>query len=104
MLHDLYPLEEAAEKEEIIATRPGSWYYHDKAGTKQEGAVPSEQLALCALQSLPVASLWLVRGCQQRGSWARCSSGPFFIFFFLFFLSPFGLLTAARSHFRTRVR
>lgn len=87
MLHDLYPLEETAEKEEIIATRLGSWYYHDKAGTKEEGAVPAEQLPLRTLQSLPVASLCLVRGCQPHGSWARCSSGPFFIFLF-FFYSP----------------
>lgn len=85
------PLRKQAEKEEIIATRPGSWYYHDKAGTKQEGAVPAEQLALGALQSLPVASLGLVRGWQQHGSWARCSSGPFFIFFLIFFIPPWSI-------------
>lgn len=37
MLHDLYPLEETAENEEIIATRLGSQYYHDKARTEDEG-------------------------------------------------------------------
>ena len=58
MLHDLYPLEEMAENENIIATRQGSRYYHDKASTDEGWAVHTEQLPLPAVKSLAVSWGW----------------------------------------------
>lgn len=70
MLHDLYPLEEMAENEEIIATRLGSPYYHDKAGTDEGWAVHTEQLPLPAVKSVVVSSprTGLMRECQSPSS------------------------------------
>lgn len=60
MLHDLYPREEMAENEEIIATRLSSRYYHDKAGADEGWVVHTEQLLFPAsrLQWLPQGWNW----------------------------------------------
>lgn len=43
MLHDLYPREEMAENEEIIATRLGSQHFHEKGSADEGWAVHTEQ-------------------------------------------------------------
>lgn len=68
MLHDLYPREETAENEEIIATRLGSRYYHDKAGTDEgradEGALVTQFLYPAAAWG-PFSSLYYFFHCYN---------------------------------------
>lgn len=83
-----------AENEEIIATRLGSWYYHDKAGTDEGWAVHTEQLPLPAVKSLAVSSprTGLMRECRSHGSCTQLLLGALFLLLPFFPPIPFCLL------------
>lgn len=63
MLHDLYPLEETAEKGQIIATRPGSGHYHEKGTAAPLSTAPQRRLPHLCTSSMVSCEDPAGRGC-----------------------------------------